>query len=87
MINAFYSNPKWNATEFNLSEATTVSFAISSLNIQDENFIGDIGDIIRMHLKAEATQEDLVMLAYTTAYMRNFEYCKDLYSLIHATAI
>ena len=75
----FMDNPRWNATELNLSEATNISVAVAVLKIQNEKFIGDVGDIIRMHLES-ASQYDLPNLVKSTFYMRNFKYSRDLYS-------
>jgi hypothetical protein len=75
----FNSNPRWNATEVNLQEASHISVSIAVLKIQNERFIGDVGDIIRMNLK-DAEPYDLPNLAKSTFYMRSFKFSKDLYA-------
>lgn len=54
LIKIFNQNERWNATEINLQEATNISVAIAVLKIQNEKFIGDIGDIIRMQVNDDA---------------------------------
>ena len=78
LIKIFNHNLRWNATEINLSEATNISVAIALLKIQNEKFIGDVGDIIRMNIE-EADGTDLPNLAKSTHYMRAFKYSKDMY--------
>lgn len=86
LIKIFNQNLRWNATEINLSEAANISVAIALLKIQNEKFIGDVGDIIRMNID-EAEGNDLPNLAKSTHYMRAFKYSKDLYMQVHAKAL
>jgi hypothetical protein len=79
LVKLFNQNPRWNATELNLSEASNVSVAIAVLKVTKDKFIGDIGDIIRMNIK-ETTPNDLPNLAKSSFYMRDFKFSKDLYS-------
>lgn len=48
--------------------------------------MGDVGDIIRMHINENVNPYDLPNLAKSTHYMRSFKYSQDIYSHIHATA-
>lgn len=86
MVKLFNSNPRWNATELNLSEASNISVAIAVLKVSKDKFIGDIGDIIRMNIK-DTTPNDLPNLAKSSFYMRDFNFSKDLYSQVHAQAM
>ena len=86
LIKLFNNNPRWKNTEINLNEAANISVAIAILKINSENFIGDIGDIIRMKLNT-AEPEDLPNLAKSSHYMRNYKYSVDLYSQVHARAM
>ena len=61
--------------------------AIALLKIQNEKFIGDVGDIIRMNIRNEDCLDDLVNLVKSTFYMREFKYSKDLYMHVHAKAM
>ena len=80
LIKMFNQNPRWNATDINLLEATNISVALAVLKVENEQFIGDIGDIIRVHLTSEdmqkkdddniITADDLPNLAKSTFYMR-----------------
>jgi len=87
LIKLFNQNPRWNATEINLQEAANISVAIAVLKVQNDKFIGDVGDVIRMRINEQADPEDLPNLAKSSFYMRNFNYSKDLYSQVHATAM
>jgi hypothetical protein len=70
----------------NISEASNIAVAVAVLKIQKENFIGDIGDVIRMNIK-HSEPFDLPNLAKSSHYMRSFKYTKDLYSTVHAEAM
>jgi hypothetical protein len=87
LIKLFNNNPRWNATELDLREAANVSVALTVLKVQNEKFIGDIGDIIRMKINEEAEPNDLINLTKSSLYMRNFKFSKDIYSQVHATAM
>jgi len=90
LVKVFNGNRRWQATELNCGEASNIAIAISSLRLEGtgpmERFIADIGDIIRANLK-EASNVDLVNLAKSTHYMRNFDHTKDLYSHVHAECV
>jgi hypothetical protein len=87
LIKIFNHNPRWSATEINLQEAANISVAIAILKLGNEKFIGDVGDIIRMHINDYAEAYDLPNLAKSSLYMRNFKYSKDIYSHVHAKAM
>ena len=86
LIKLFNNNPRWKNIDMNLHEASNISVAIAVLKLNGENFIGDIGDIIRMKLNT-AHPEDLPNLAKSSHYMRNYKYSVDLYSHVHAQAM
>ena len=79
LIKLFNNNPRWKNVEMDIGEAANISVAIAVLKLNGENFIGDIGDIIRMKINT-AEAQDLPNLAKSSHYMRNFKYSKDLYS-------
>lgn len=88
LIKLFNQNPRWNATELDILEATNISVGIAVLKVKNEKFIGDIGDIIRARLQeGKFEPSDLPNLAKSTKYMREFKYSRDLYSQVHATAL
>lgn len=89
LIKLFNQNPRWNATDLNLMEAANISVGIAVLKVKNEKFIGDIGDIVRMRLTEKDTYEaeDLVNLAKSTKYMRDFKYSRDIYGLVHDAAV
>jgi hypothetical protein len=86
LIKVFNGNKRWKATDVNISEAANVSIAIASLQLENEKFIADIGDIIRANIK-EAHNLDLINMAKSTFYMRKFTYTKDIYSHVHAECV
>lgn len=86
LIRMFNSNKRWRNTDLNIHEAANISIAIASLKLQTEDFIADIGDIIRANIK-EASPIDLINLAKSTHYMRGFKHTKDLYSIVHAECV
>ena len=86
LIKLFNQNPRWNATELNVSEAANISVAIAVLKVQNEKFIGDVGDIIRANIR-ETDQYDLINLAKSTNYLRQFKYSRDLYAQVHAESM
>ncbi len=86
LIKIFNNNEKWKNTDINISEATNIAIAIASLKIVKENFIADVGDIIKANLK-EANEVELVNLAKATFYMRDFKHTKDVYSHLHAECV
>lgn len=53
LIKIFNQNPRWKATDLNLQEASNISVSIAILKVANEQFIGDIGDIIRMYLTSD----------------------------------
>lgn len=86
LVKVFNGNKRWKATDLNISEAANISVAIATLRLESENFIADVGDIIRANIK-EAENQDLINLAKSTHYMRNFKFTKDLYSHVHAELV
>ena len=50
LIKVFNSNPRWKPTVMNFFEATNISIAIAILKVENEKFIADIADILRMNL-------------------------------------
>jgi len=90
LIKVFNGNKRWKATELNAGEAGNISIAIASLKLAgagpNERFIADIGDIIRKNIK-DASNIDLINLAKSTHYFRNFEHTRDLYSVVHAECL
>jgi hypothetical protein len=86
LIKVFNGNKRWKATDLNINEASNISVALASLKLDNENFIADIGDIIRANIK-DAENQDLINLAKSTFYFRNFKHTKDLYSVVHANCI
>ena len=90
LIKIFNGNKRWKPTELNAGEAANISIAIASLRLKGagpiERFIADIGDVIRVTVK-DASNTDLINLAKSTHYMRNFEHSRDLYSVVHAECL
>jgi len=86
LIQIFRSNPHWNATEIEFDEAANISVAIAILKVQDSKFIGDVGDIIRMHIDRDCMPQQLINLAKSSFYMREFQHSRDIYSVVHAKA-
>lgn len=86
LIKVFNGNKRWKNTDLTVSEASNIAIAIASLRLEQEHFIADVGDIIRANLK-NATNTDLVNLAKSTYYFRNFHHTRDLYSQIHAECV
>eukprot|EP00347_Sterkiella_histriomuscorum_P024337 403331476 len=86
LIKIFNSNKRWRNTDVNIHEAANVSIAIASLKLQNDNFIADVGDIIRHNIK-EASAIDLINLAKSSYYMREFKHTKDIYSTVHAESV
>jgi hypothetical protein len=56
---------------------------LESVRVENEKFIGDLGDVARHTLK-DASEIDLVLLTKGAFYMRKFKHTKDIYSLVHA---
>lgn len=71
LIKIFNGNLLWRNTDLNINEAANISIAIASLKLKTLNFITDIGDIIKANIK-EASANDLINLAKSTYYMRDF---------------
>ena len=86
LIKIFKDNKRWKATDLNIDEAANISVAIASLKLENENFIADIGDIIKANIK-HATSNDLINLAKSSFYMRKFEHTRDVYSHVHAECV
>lgn len=86
LIKLFNGNKRWKNTDLNINEAANISIAIASLKLAKENFIADIADIIKANIK-EANEMDLVNLAKSTYYMRNFKHTRDVYSHVHAECV
>lgn len=86
LIRIFNSNKRWRNTDLDIHEAANISIAIASLKLQTENFIADVGDIIRHNIK-DANAFDLINLTKSTHYMREFKHTKDLYSILHAECV
>ena len=84
LIKIFNKNPRWRATQLNLTEASHISVAIAILKVKNDKFIGDICDIIRANIQhkgaalegdvplREIEEHDLPNLAKSTFYLRNF---------------
>lgn len=90
LIKIFNGNKRWKPTELNAGEAANISIAIASLRLKGagpiERFIADIGDVIRVTVK-DSSNTDLINLAKSSHYMRNFEHSRDLYSVVHAECL
>lgn len=86
LIKLFNSNRRWKNTDLNISEAANISIAIATLKLQSDNFIADIGDIIKANIK-EANNYELINLAKSSHYFRDFKHTKELYSIVHAECV
>lgn len=86
MIKLFNSNRRWKNIDLNISEAANISIAISTLKLKSENFIADIGDIVKANIK-DANNYELINLAKSSHYFREFKHTKDLYSIVHAECV
>ena len=86
LVKIFSGNERWQATQMNIQEASTVCSGLALVRIESQKFIGDIGDIIRHNLK-DANGVDLILLTKGAFYMRKFKYTKDIYSMVHAEAM
>ena len=86
MIKLFNSNRRWKNIDLNISEAANISIAIATLKLKSENFIADIGDIVKANIK-DANNYELINLAKSSHYFREFKHTKDLYSIVHAECV
>ena len=67
----------------NIHEAAVVSSGLALCKVENQKFLGDMGDIIKHNL-AEAKGMDLILLTKGSYYMRNFAFTKDVYNQVHA---
>ena len=86
MIKLFNSNRRWKNIDLNISEAANISIAIATLKLKSENFVADIGDIVKANIK-DANNYELINLAKSSHYFREFKHTKDLYSIVHAECV
>jgi len=86
LIKLFNSNRRWKNIDLNISEAANISIAIATLKLKSENFIADIGDIVKANIK-DANNYELINLAKSSHYFREFKHTKDLYSIVHAECV
>ena len=86
LIKIFNGNKRWKNTDMNIQEAANISIAIASMKLESEKFIADIGDIIKANIK-DANDTDLINLAKSSHYMRNFKFSKEVYSHVHAECV
>ncbi|CDW83553.1 UNKNOWN [Stylonychia lemnae] len=86
LIKIFNSNRRWQNTDLNITEAANISIAIASLKLQSDNFIADIADIIKANIK-EANNYELINLAKSSHYFREFKHTKELYGIVHAECV
>ena len=50
LVKTFAGNERWQATQMNIQEASTVCSGLALVRVENQKFIADVGDIIRHNL-------------------------------------
>jgi hypothetical protein len=70
----------------NIHEVAKIASGLAMIRVENEKFIADLGDVIKMTLK-NATPTDLILLVKGGYYMRKFKHTADIYAMVHASCM